>query len=328
MVVVGLDVGYSNLKVAVGAVGTTPTVIVRPAGAAPVGHLGERIAPSLAPADAVLVEVDGESWAAATEPARFEGWARPLHADYSTTPAYRALVTAALALAGQPRVDRLVTGLPVAQAQDPRRREALRRALLGEHASARGRCTVAEVRVVPQPVGAFVDLLCSVEDAPTLARIEEGTVLVLDAGYYSIDWAVIVAGELRRGASGTSLEAMSVLLERAAGAIATRHGGRPQPLALEAALRQGRSALRVFGEHLPLAPVLAQAAQAVGPIALETLRQALRREATDVDLVVLTGGGARLYGEQAKALFPAAQLHLARDPVGANARGFFHYGAR
>ena len=37
----------------------------------------------------------------------------------------------ALVLADRPVVDRLVTGLPVAQAQDPRRREALRRALEG-----------------------------------------------------------------------------------------------------------------------------------------------------------------------------------------------------
>jgi hypothetical protein len=27
-------------------------------------------------------------------------------------------------------------------------------------------------------------------------------------------------------------------------------------------------------------------------------------------------------------LFPGAEVRLARDPVGANARGFFHYGKR
>ena len=57
---------------------------------------------------------------------------------------------------------------------------------------------MADVRIVPQPVGAFVDLLWSDPAAETLARIEEGTVLVLDAGFYSFDWALVVAGELRR----------------------------------------------------------------------------------------------------------------------------------
>jgi plasmid segregation protein ParM len=225
-------------------------------------------------------------------------------------------------------VERLVTGLPVEQARDPRRREALRRALVGRHVTDRGTVEVGEVRIVPQPVGAFVDLLWSVLESDTLARIEEGTVLVLDAGFYSFDWAVIVAGELRRGASGTNLEAMSVLLERAAGRIAEQHGGRPQPLALEAALRQGREHVLVRGQRVLLQPALQMAAREVGPAALEALRQALRREATDVDLVVMTGGGAALYAGAAATLFPGAEVRLAGDPVGANARGFFHYGRR
>jgi plasmid segregation protein ParM len=327
MTVIGLDVGYSNLKIAVGEAGGSPRVIVRPAGAAPVDRLGERVGVSRLE-DAVLVDVDAERWAAAIEPARFEGWQRSLHADYAATPAYRSLVKAALVLADRPVVERLVTGLPVAQAQDAKRREALRRALLGRHVTERGLVEVGEVRVVPQPVGAFVDLLWSPLDGDTLARIEEGTVLVLDAGYYSFDWALIVAGELRRGASGTSLEAMSVLLERAAGLIAGQHGGRPQPLALEAALRQGREQLLVLGKRVPLKPVLEHAAREVGGVALETLRQALRREVTNVDLVVVTGGGGALYGQQAADLFPGAEVRLAPDPVGANARGFFHYGRR
>jgi plasmid segregation protein ParM len=327
MTVIGLDVGYSNLKIAVGEAAGAPHLILRPAGAAPVDRLGEQIGAARLP-EAIVVEVDAERWAAAVEPARFEGWQRSLHEDYAATPAFQALVKAALVLANRPVVDRLVTGLPVTQARAPRHREALRRALVGRHVTARGTFEVGEVRIVPQPIGAFVDLLWSDLDTDTLARIEEGTVLVLDAGYYSFDWAVIVAGELRRGASGTSLEAMSVLLERAASRIADEHGGRPQPLALEALLRQGREQVRVLGQRVALKPLLERVAREVGGVALEALRQALRRETTNVDLVVVTGGGAELYVRQAAALFPGAEVRLARDPVGANARGFFHYGGR
>lgn len=325
MTVIGLDVGYSNLKIAVGEVGESPQAILRPAGAAPLDRLGERVGTG-SRQDAIVVDIDGEPWAAAIEPMRFEGWQRSLHEDYAATPAYRALVKAALVLANRPVVDRLVTGLPVAQAQDPRRREVLRRTLLGRHVTERGAVEVGDVRIVPQPVGAFVDLLWADLGADTLARVEEGTVLVLDAGFYSFDWAVIVAGELRRGASGTSLEAMSVLLERAAGLIAEQHGGRAQPLALEGALRQGRDHLLVLGKRVPLPPVLERAAKEIGGVALEALRQALRREATNVDLVVMAGGGGALYGRAVTALFPGAEVRLARDPVGANARGFFRYG--
>jgi plasmid segregation protein ParM len=188
--------------------------------------------------------------------------------------------------------------------------------------------TVGEVRIVPQPVGAYVDLLWSAVDEETLDRIESGTVLVLDVGHYSFDWAVVVAGELRRGASGTSLEAMSVLLEKAAAQIAQEYGGRPQPLALEAALRRGRSHLLVAGRRVPLRPVMEPAAREVSSLALEALRQSLRREMTNVDLVLLTGGGGELYGQKAAALFPGADVRLAPEPVIANARGFFRYGQR
>ena len=142
MTVIGLDVGYSNLKIAVGAAGESPRLIVRPAGAAPLDRLGERFG-SGRRQDAIVVDIDGQPWAAAIEPMRLEGWQRSLHADYAATPAYRALVKAALMLANQPVVDRLVTGLPVAQAQDPRRREALRRALLGRHVTERGAVEVS-----------------------------------------------------------------------------------------------------------------------------------------------------------------------------------------
>jgi len=82
------------------------------------------------------------------------------------------------------------------------------------------------------------------------------------------------------------------------------------------------------GRRVALKPALEDAGREVAGAALEALRQALRREATDVDLVLVTGGGAVLYGGAAAALFPGAEARLANDPVGANARGFFRYGRR
>jgi plasmid segregation protein ParM len=133
MIIVGLDVGYANLKIAVGKAGGAPTIITRPAGAAPMECLGEPIGEGRRPEDAMVVDVDGQRWAAAVEPVRLEGWQRSLHEDYATTPAYEALVKAALALANQRHVDRLVTGLPVSQARDADRRAAVRRMLVGRH---------------------------------------------------------------------------------------------------------------------------------------------------------------------------------------------------
>jgi plasmid segregation protein ParM len=93
-------------------------------------------------------------------------------------------------------------------------------------------------------------------------------------------------------------------------------------------MRRGREYLLVLGKRVPMQPFLERAAVEVGGVALEALRQALRREVTNVDLVLVTGGGGTLYGHQAGNLFPGAEVRLALDPVGANARGFFRYGQR
>ena len=328
MYVVGLDVGYSNLKVVAGVAGALPRVMVRPAGAAPEERLGASINGSggvRGGESPILVDVAGETWAAAIEPERFEGWQRPLHEDYATTPAYKALAKAAFLMAGHPRIDVVVTGLPVTQAGDERRRDQLKRVMVGRHILAGGTVEVGEVRIVPQPVGAYLDLVYTATDEAILDRIETGAVIVLDAGYYSFDWALIVQGELRRNASGTSLEAMSVLLERASRHAVEEAGGKPQPLGLEAAVRAGRSHFLQAGRRLFVPSLVSRAAATVSGVALEAMRQAMRRETRSVDLVLIAGGGGALYGAPVSELFPGALVVVAPDPVSANARGFFRY---
>lgn len=330
MNIVGLDIGYSNLKVAYGVLGQNPRVIVRPAGAAPQSKIGMRIqertdarANGNAP---VLVQIDGQPWVAGIEPSRYEsGWARTQHEDYASTPTYLALALAGLALAQQSQVDILVTGLPVSQAADRHRREALIRTLSGVHRVYDGHIVVGTVHVVPQPVGAYVDLVSSVTDPGVIERIEEGAVLVLDVGYYSYDWALIVEGELRRSASGTSLEAMSVLLEDAAQRIAEEAGGKPNPAALEAAVRAGKSTFVQTGRRYAVADLLARSAREVAPVAQEAMRKALRREVSNIDVVLLAGGGGDLYGMGMQDLYPGAQICRPESPVAANALGYFRH---
>jgi len=197
------------------------------------------------------------------------------------------------------------------------------------HETAFGRIEVGEVQILAQPIGTFVDTLWSGSaDLDQVERMVGSTVVVLDVGFYSVDWAVIVQNAVRRDASGTSLDAMSVLIEGAAKRIATDYGGRPQPLAVEAALREGRNWMLVLGERVPLQRFIDQAAREACPPALEAMRQALRRENTNVDFIVVTGGGGNLYAAGIAQLFPDAKVRSAADPVGANARGFFRYGCR
>jgi plasmid segregation protein ParM len=128
----------------------------------------------------------------------------------------------------------------VSQIHDLDRKDRIRQALLGTHQTRVGTVEVGEVQILPQPIGTFVDMVMAGDiELDLRERMVASTVLVVDVGFNSVDWASVVQKEVRRGASGTRLEAMSVLIDAAAQRIATEYGGRPQPLAIEAALREG-----------------------------------------------------------------------------------------
>ena len=118
MNVLGIDIGYSNLKLAFGKAGHNPQVLLRPAGAAPADRLGEKIS-GKAEDDFLRVTVNGNPFVAGLSPDRAELWSRELHEDYPSTESYRALFHAGLLLSELDQVDVLVTGLPVNQYLNP-----------------------------------------------------------------------------------------------------------------------------------------------------------------------------------------------------------------
>ncbi|CAH2603793.1 ParM/StbA family protein [Rhodovastum atsumiense] len=327
-VYVGLDIGYSNLKLIAGPADGDPTATVLPAGAGPRTAMPERIGYSAGSSagEGLVVALDEETWVAGVEPGRLQNWERALHPDYVATSGFRALAHAALLVAGTPRVERLVTGLPVTQWLDSARREALHALLLGHHAVARDQdVEVDTVEVLPQPAGAYIDMLA---DAEQRAMAAQSRVLVVDAGFFSVDWVLFDEGEIRATNSGTSTAAMSVLLEGAAALIQQERGGRIERELLERALRLGASSVQLFGEPVQLAPYLASAASQTTGVAMMALRQTLRGERREVDVVLLAGGGAETYADAARDAFPRARVVVPPEPVLANVRGFWAHASR
>jgi plasmid segregation protein ParM len=322
MFVLGMDIGYSNLKLAMGESGNSPTVSLYPAGAAPVDRLPESIGKE---DDSLRVSVDDDLWAACVNPGKFAMWNRALHQEYAQTASYRALFHASLLLSERDTVDCLITGLPVSHWLERSRREAIVAELVGRHrVTPKREVEVATVRVVPQPIGGYLDLLWS---RPGEGVLEEGRVLIIDPGFFSVDWVLVEAGDIRTSSSGTSLEAMSVLLDHASRLMADEHGGIAPVERLEEALRGRRDRVLLFGRQVALHPYLEKAAERVAPVALEALRQSLRKESGSVDAVLLTGGGAALYEAIAQSLFPSNPIFVPDQPELANARGFYHFGA-
>ena len=110
MNILGIDIGYSNLKLAYGEKGATPKTLLRPAGAAPADRFSSRF-DGKAQDDFLHVQVNGEPFIAGVAPDRAEMWSRSLHADYPSSASYQALFHAGLLLSEVDHVDMLVETL-------------------------------------------------------------------------------------------------------------------------------------------------------------------------------------------------------------------------
>lgn len=324
MYVVAVDIGYSNLKVLTGEHTSEPTVAILPAGAGPLSAMPSGIG-LRQDEQHFVVTVDGEQWAAGVEPGRLQNCERELHPNYASTKAYRALCYAALARAGRQQIDCLVTGLPVAHYQDPARREELRAMLVGEHQiTANRRVVVKSVDILPQPVGAYLD---TIEHATGIEDFEQARTLVLDPGFFSVDWVLLDNGEMRSANSGSSANAMSMLFDVADDLVHQDHAGRLGRDQIERAVRGGVKQLQLFGQRIELEPYLIKAAKRTAATALTALKQSIRGERREVDFVLLAGGGATVYTEAAREAFPRARVMVPKAPVLANARGFWAYAS-
>lgn len=331
--VMGLDVGYSNLKVKAGLIGRdhgfsqAPTYI-RPVGAAPVIDCID--SDNDTSDQRVPVSVDGENWYACIEPAMIMRDKRELNYDYISTKQYRAIFMAGLMLAESNTIDVLVTGLPVSQAVDEEKVRELAEMMEGDHqVAAKRTVTVKKVIVRPQPSAAFVRMVYDYSGDKKMARIiREGQTVVVDPGFFSVDWVTLKAGGIIKESSGTSIRAMYRVIDAAAEAISREFGaGASVKTSLERALREGEPELLANGEFVEYKPYLDAAATKISKYALSQMKSDMALQDNVADILVLAGGGASLYEDAARELFPECRHVITfHDSVTAIAEGYFLLG--
>ena len=323
MFILGMDIGYSNLKIAFGdSDREIPETKVLPVGAGPKECLGIDFLRKKN--EGIQVQVDGQAFVAGVEPSRLEGWNRELHEDYPATASYKALFYASLLLSGQDKIDCLVTGLPVSQYLDDKMRDRLKSTMAGVHQVTKAReIEVGEVLVIGQPIGAFVNAMMENGEESNLV---DARALVFDAGFFSVDWVLIDEQEILEQSSGTSTYATSVILDEASALIADDFGGSPSREKIEKAIRNGKWAVTVFGKEVNLINYLEKAAKKVAGPVMANLRESLRNQKDAVDFIILAGGGSFLYEQALKEVFPMARMISSRNSVLANACGYWHFG--
>lgn len=323
--VMGLDIGYSNLKVVAGTQGKARSHVL-PVGAGPSRLMPRDLRGGAI--DAIYVSVDDEEYAAGVEPDRLQSWERELHGSYTETKSYRALFYAALLLSESETIDVLVTGLPVDQFKNPKNREALESMMKGQHQITPAvSVTVKEVVVVPQPGGAYLHAVSSVTDTDIIELFDEGRTLIIDPGFYSVDFVSFLAGEIQYDYSGTSHEAVSAILEHCASSIQRDYGFLPKIDMIEKAIRMHKPHIFLNSRKVPLGNYLTKASADVAEIALTAMKRTLRKDDMNPDVVVLAGGGAMFYEGAARSVYPLAKIVVPEQSVMAIADGYWSLGA-
>lgn len=319
MHVIGLDIGFGNVKRAVGHSGShAPRYDSWPAVAMPARDDGFS-ALSTANGAARHVKVDDEAWYVGVDPEQ-EGAREVLHEGYVGSQVWRAHFLAGLMQDPRMPASRLVLGLPVDEWSDPKARAALTE--VAQSTALAAGVVIHAIDVVPQPLGSFVD--ANVRHHGDLIHQR---VLVVDPGRYTLDWTLFVNGKLNKSGSDSDRRgAVSRIIEGITEEVHARYDTRVGQSRVRKALEAGTQIL-IRGHRIDCAESIRKVSARVVDDALERIRDTLRVE-HDVDRIVLSGGGADFYKSRLCEVFGEDLVDTAPRPVQANVRGYWWYGTR
>lgn len=326
---VAIDIGYGAVKLIHGQfapVNREPLSLkekILPIGAGPEGLVavdpGRQVSPVL---------VNGERWIAGVSPMALQSaHARQLHEEYPASSEYLALFLSAIGSLGIDHIDVLVTGLPTSQAVNLDLQARLEARLTGKHPV--NESTVVQVHqtvVLPQPLGAYQDLLTH---QPQLAKRDGQYLLVVDPGFFSLDWLVMMGRRPLFRHSHSSTDGWSRVLEMTCGRIRELVPGIKVSInRLDETIRMNRIHNFHLGRagYIDLEPLLREFGTAVCKNAIVGIKNTLRGLNDEVQSILLCGGSADYYKAAIEAEFPKADVFMAEKPQFANVRGYLRFG--
>jgi len=320
LVIRAIDVGYSWTKYVVEGERVDRIVCRAFPSIAPRASGRDLALDGLAQRQTVSIAIDGVVFEVGPEAPLVQEAVQALPHDnrYIHTPEYLALVRGALRLMHVDHVDLLVVGLPVALFGP--QREALEARLLGTHELGAGTVlVVSAVRVLAQPVGA---LFSATIEHPSLQHLQRARILLVDAGWRTLDWVVTSGGRILDKRTDSIAKSLFDVVDAISRAIARDLGvqlGAADYVRLDEALRR-KEPLRVSGKSIALEPYL-PLGRRVADEAVTALRR-LVQDGTDIDHIVLAGGGAHFFAEAVARAYPGHALMPVPDAFYANCRGF------
>ncbi len=327
-IVRSIDVGFGTTSVVTSVQGDGNIVIrTMPSIAVPV-DIGKRdiSAGSLSASRNIQVSVRGnlfevgEDVASACDPRS----TRVLNSGYITSDQYLALFHGALSMMELPpsdTIDLLVGGLPVTGMG---RREELRAMMIGEHKIGDRVIRVKDAWVIAQPVAGLLSYYREAGMA-AMSALQEETILVVDPGYLTFDWAVVKRLIINDKRSGAVELGMSKVLAAVADAGGPIFGVDVLDIdTVDAAFISTPPRLRIFGRQYPFPVCEGKDLSGNRCDITYDFRERIRRpcreaaeamrssvgDGQDLDRIVVVGGPAHVYAPAIQSIFPKHQVQV------------------
>ena len=244
--------------------------------------------------------------------------ARELVSEYPRTDEYQALMLGALHYIGHEEIDVLVLGLPV---DNLYMASSLVSKWSGKHDAGGKAVMVNSVKVVPQPLGG---LLQRFEQDQCGAPNE--THLVIDPGYFTLDWIIVRGLKLNEHRSGTHNESMRACIRMMADQISAvnRKTYTDWPR-IERHVVSGK-AFQV-GKKTFQPRDLEKAADPIINTGIKLMAESLGQW-DDIDEITIIGGGSKRYRQAIAKRFKPKKAKVVNQAQFANVLGFLLLGQR
>lgn len=244
---------------------------------------------------------------------------RVLHKDYVLTDEYLALSRGALSMMAAPVIDLLVVGLPVDAPKG--RDEELRKILSGTHKiNEKETVEVRNVLVISQPLGGFAHY--AFENGKEKAFYEDIN-LIIDVGFFTLDWVVASGVNLINKRCGGAEAGVSHYLTRLSKELQEKLSIDDLNInRVDEAVRRGF--VKAYGQKHDITPFLESGYNIVNE-GLNKLQSKVGA-VSDIDNIILCGGGASIYLPMVKERFPRHSINVAPEPALSNVKGFYLVG--
>ena len=222
----------------------------------------------------------------------------------------------------RPVIDVLVLGLPLNTYQ--KHHAALARRFSGQHKiSEKHSIEIKGCHVYPQPLGSYASYILGLGQSQGKAPFA----LSIDPGYNTVDWFVCQGMSANDVRSGAVQRGMGAVLRAIAEDMIKTHSFDATPVELVRAIDRAMSTgskLEIYGREFDLSDHMA-----AGNEVIQEAAQAVKNSVgsgSDIDVIIMTGGGAELYRDVIQDKFPRHKVITLSSPALANVRGFHLLG--